>query len=149
MPIPFISSATCTPSAWKARIIEERVILFPLSKRQTGLYVIIVILKGVVLRHNKAYGADGLDGDIIAGQDGERSGSLGTAEGSGVVAVGGGGGLVVACAVLIDVVSLYGLCPRRLCGHLVMMVICQNEFWDVSAKPTVPQGSQVRKKRSS
>ena len=34
-PIPFISNATCTPSARKARIIEASVMLFPLSKRQT------------------------------------------------------------------------------------------------------------------
>ena len=34
-PMPFISSATCTPSARNARIIEASVMLLPLSKRQT------------------------------------------------------------------------------------------------------------------
>ena len=33
--MPFISSATCTPSARNARIIEASVMLLPLSKRQT------------------------------------------------------------------------------------------------------------------
>ena len=34
-PIPFMSSATCTPIALNARIMEARVMLLPLSIRQT------------------------------------------------------------------------------------------------------------------
>ena len=35
LPMPFNSKATCTPSARNARIIEFKVILLPLSIRQT------------------------------------------------------------------------------------------------------------------